>query len=98
MITGNIDNLRMAMDDRLHQPYRMQLVPGMDGIFTAAERYGAKGSYLSGAGPTLVSVLTDDMADEFAVNMNAYLSSIKDHKWELEILKPDLLGARIIEG
>ena len=37
MITGNIDNLKMAMDDRLHQPYRMQLVPGMDGIFKAAD-------------------------------------------------------------
>ena len=29
----------MAMDDRLHQPYRMQLVPGMDGIFKVADKY-----------------------------------------------------------
>ncbi len=98
MITGNIDNLKMAMDDRLHQPYRMQLVPGMDGIFKAADKFGSKGSYLSGAGPTLVSVITDDMADDFKKNMDNYLSSIKDHHWELEILKPDLLGARIVEG
>ncbi|MCI1931585.1 MAG: homoserine kinase [Clostridia bacterium] len=97
MITGNIDNLKMAMDDRLHQPYRMSLVPGMTDIFEAADKFGAKGSYLSGAGPTLVSVITDDMADEFAIKMNTYLSSIPN-EWHLEILKPDLEGARIVEG
>ncbi len=95
MITCNIDNLKMAMDDRLHQQYRLPLVPAMADIFKKADEFGSKGSYLSGAGPTIVSVLTDDMIEEFAGKMNSYLSSIP-HKWTLEILKPDLEGARII--
>lgn len=95
MITGEIDNLKMAMDDRIHQPYRLPLVPGMNDIFKRADEFGAKASYLSGAGPTLVSVLTDEMKDGFVLSMNEYLSTIP-HKWTLEILKPDLEGARII--
>ena len=95
MITGNIDNLKMAMDDRIHQPYRMHLIPGMMEIFAEADKFGAKASYLSGAGPSLVSVITDDMVDEFAIKMNNYLSTIPN-KWELEILKPDTEGARIV--
>ncbi|HCT65368.1 MAG TPA: homoserine kinase [Lachnospiraceae bacterium] len=95
MMTGNIDNLKMAMDDRLHQPYRLPLVPGMEGIFSKADEMGAKASYLSGAGPTIVSVLTDDIAEDFEIKMNEYLSTIPN-KWMLEILKPDLEGARII--
>lgn len=95
MMTGDIDNLKMAMDDRLHQPYRLPLVPGMNDIFSKADEFGAKASYLSGAGPTIASVITDDMIDDFTIGMNGYLSKIP-HKWTLEILKPDLEGARII--
>ncbi len=95
MITGNIDNLKMAMDDRLHQQYRLPLIPGMADIFKMADVFGSKGSYLSGAGPTLVSVLTDDTVSGFSEKMNGYLSTIP-HKWTLEVLKPDLEGARII--
>ena len=95
MITGEIDNLKMAMDDRIHQPYRLALIPGMKEIFERADEYGAKASYLSGAGPTLVSVVTDDTKDEFATQMNEYLSKIP-HKWTVELLKPDLEGVRIV--
>lgn len=95
MMTGAIDNLKMAMDDRLHQPYRLPLVPGMTQIFEKADQFGAKASYLSGAGPTLVSVITDDNIEEFEIKMNEYLSTIP-HKWTVEVLKPDLEGARIV--
>ncbi len=95
MITGDVDNFKMAMDDRIHQPYRMNLIPGMMDIFAEADRCGAKASYLSGAGPSLVSVITDDMVGDFEFKMNNYLSTLSD-KWELEMLKPDTEGARIV--
>lgn len=95
MMTGEIDNLKMAMDDRLHQPYRIPLVPGMTSIFDKADEFGAKASYLSGAGPTLVSVITDDNIETFEAKMNEYLTTIP-HKWTVEVLKPDLEGARIV--
>ena len=54
------DLLPAAMDDRLHQPFRAALVPGMQAAMAAG--YGAKalGVVLSGAGPTLVALTLSD--------------------------------------
>ncbi len=53
--TGRYDVLRAAMDDRLHQPYRAHLVPGMSEAIAAALEAGALGACLSGSGPTIVA-------------------------------------------
>jgi len=45
--------LRMAMEDRLHQPYRRRLVKGMEEVFRQALLRGALGVSLSGAGPSI---------------------------------------------
>jgi homoserine kinase len=52
------DLLAAAMDDRLHQPYRAALVPGMTEAIAAATHAGALGVALSGAGPTLLALAT----------------------------------------
>lgn len=96
MMTGNIENLAMAMEDRIHQPYRKQLIPEMDRVFKAAKGYGAIAAYLSGAGSTLMAVLTEDKAAQFQQKMSAYLRSIP-HEWTLTLLKPDTEGAKIIK-
>lgn len=96
MIAGDIDNLKMAMGDRLHQPYRKQLIPEMDRIFKASRNYGAVGAYLSGAGSTLVAVLSDNSMNGFYEKMSAYLDSMP-HNWKLTILKPDTEGATIFD-
>jgi len=44
--------------DRLHQPYRAALIPGFYGVLKAAERAGALGAALSGAGPTIMALVT----------------------------------------
>lgn len=53
--TGEHDKLRLAMQDRLHQPYRLPLVPGLVEAFAAAYSSGASGVALSGAGPSLIA-------------------------------------------
>jgi homoserine kinase len=45
-----------AMDDRLHQPYRAALIPGMPAAIAAGYAAGACGVALSGAGPTLLAI------------------------------------------
>lgn len=95
MYTGKYENLSMAMQDRIHQPYRNQLIPNMDRIFKAAKNYGALATYLSGAGSTLMSVLTEEKAEEFQQKMKAYLKAIPN-EWELTLLKPDTKGAQLI--
>ncbi len=95
MYTSKYENLSMAMQDRIHQPYRNQLIPNMDRIFKAAKNYGALATYLSGAGSTLMAVLTEEKAEEFQQKMKAYLKAIPN-EWELTLLKPDTKGAQLI--
>lgn len=54
-ITGNFSSLRFAMEDRLHQPYRESLIPGMRRVFDAAMSHGAQSVSISGSGPTLIA-------------------------------------------
>lgn len=48
-----------AMRDRLHEPYRFPLIPGMDAATTAARTAGAAAVALSGAGPSLIAFAPD---------------------------------------
>ncbi|QWU15076.1 homoserine kinase [Paenibacillus sophorae] len=52
---GRLDLIGAAMRDRLHQPYRAPLVPGMETVLAEATQHGALGIALSGAGPTLIA-------------------------------------------
>ena len=58
--TGNTDWLATALDDRLHQPYRAQLIAGFKTIQTAAIAAGAYGVTISGSGPTLLAFCSGD--------------------------------------
>lgn len=53
---ADLDLLSRMMDDRLHQPYRLQLIPGAEQAFQAARAAGAVAVALSGAGPSLLAV------------------------------------------
>ena len=46
--------LREAVDDRLHQPYRLPLVPGAEAAIRGGVMAGAWAGWLSGSGPTVV--------------------------------------------
>ncbi len=52
---GDAAALDLATGDRLHEPYRAHLVPGMDEFCGAASRAGAHGVALSGAGPSMIA-------------------------------------------
>ncbi|MEP0753630.1 homoserine kinase [Trichocoleus sp. Lan] len=54
--TGRGDWLRVAMQDRIHQPYRTALIRGYDAVRSAAMASGAFGMVISGAGPTLLAL------------------------------------------
>ncbi|MBO9541377.1 homoserine kinase [bacterium] len=55
LFSGRYERLAEALADRLHQPYRAPLVPGMAEVTRAAREAGAWGTTLSGAGPTLLA-------------------------------------------
>ena len=60
--SGRSAALAAALDDRLHQPYRLTLFPWMPDVVAAARGAGALGCVLSGAGPALLGVVSGDGA------------------------------------
>lgn len=54
---GQLDKIKYAMQDALHQPYRTPLIPGMADILQHAVAHGALGVALSGAGPTMLALV-----------------------------------------
>lgn len=55
--TGRADWLQVALEDRLHEPFRRTLIPGYEDVRIAALKAGAYGVVISGAGPTLLALV-----------------------------------------
>ncbi len=57
------DLIYLAMQDKLHQPYRQTLIPGLTEIvesMTPSTQPGLLGVCLSGAGPTILALATSN--------------------------------------
>jgi homoserine kinase len=92
---GEFHHLQYALEDKVHQPYRQQLIPGMQQVFQAAIAKGAYGAALSGAGPCLIA-FTESNCNEIGVAMvQAFADS--SVKAEYVILTIDTEGAKVIE-
>ncbi|CAO1631499.1 unnamed protein product [Sympodiomycopsis kandeliae] len=91
------DLIFQAMQDRVHQPYRKNLIPGLPTILasvTPTSHPGLLGICLSGAGPTILALATD--------NQQAIADTIVDEfKKENIVCKTEFLhvteeGAQVI--
>ena len=60
LLTGKFENLRTATHDKLHQPYRMALIPHAREVFDIAYAHDAYAVYISGAGPTLMAIVDEE--------------------------------------
>ncbi|BES66144.1 homoserine kinase [Gottschalkiaceae bacterium SANA] len=56
LASGEMDKLAMALEDRLHEPYRFPLIKGAEEIREKMDELGAVRTVISGAGPTLLVV------------------------------------------
>jgi homoserine kinase len=94
LATGEYELLRVAMQDRLHQPYRSHLVPGLEDVIEAALANGAYGACLSGSGPTVLAFAPGELAPEIAHAMQTTFEArrVVARSWALDI---DLVGARV---
>jgi homoserine kinase len=57
LATGQYACLPEASRDRLHQPYRAALLPGLEEVCEAARKAGALAAFLSGAGSTMLALV-----------------------------------------
>jgi homoserine kinase len=73
--SGDLELLGKVMDDRLHQPYRLKLIPGAAEALAAARRAGAAAAAISGAGPGLIAFGQGNMAPVGAAMQAAFLSA-----------------------
>jgi homoserine kinase len=89
--TGELGLLRSAMRDRLHEPYRAALIPGMEEALEAARGAGALGAALSGAGSTLLALATERF-EAIGEAMRAALAAAGLDSRVL-VLSPDTAGA-----
>lgn len=69
LVSGRHELLIDALSDRLHEPYRQTLVPGMPEVVGAAKEAGAYGVTLSGAGPTLLAWCSPEHQEAVAERM-----------------------------
>jgi homoserine kinase len=70
---GRADLLRIAMRDRIHQPYRAPICPLLPRLLPLAGKSGILGAALSGAGPSMLVVVggEESLAEASAAILNA---------------------------
>ena len=95
--TKNEKLMKLALHDKLHQPYREKLVPGMKEIMEAFKHEdGIIGCVLSGAGPSMLVI-------SHKYDLDKIKSTVRDI-WEGQSIKSDIrtlkvenCGAEIID-
>jgi len=80
--TGRGDWLQVAMQDKIHQPYRQTLIKGYEEVRSAALSAGAWEMVISGAGPTLLALTSPATAPAVAAAM--------DDAWKLLGVMPEV--------
>lgn len=95
LLTGKFENLRTAVHDRLHQPYRMELIPNCREVFDIAYNHGAYGVYISGAGPTVMAIV-DEENTYFGGKTKFSLDNAGLAGWQVKELYIDNIGTQLI--
>ena len=94
LLTGKYENLRTAVQDRLHQPYRLELMPHAKEVFDIAYTHGAYAVYVSGAGPTVMAIVDEDNSF-FTGKMEFSMEAAGIYGWKVRELEIDNQGAKI---
>ena len=93
--TGQLELLRYATEDRLHQPARAGIYKGMNTIIRAALTGGAHGAFLSGAGPAIMAFTTGhEYTVAYEMTEAARLHGIEAIT---RIVRPTLRGAHVVD-
>ena len=95
LFSGKLENLRVAVQDKIHQPYRAGLIDHLDDVFRMSYELGSLGTYVSGAGPTIISMVASDEAESFSILAKARLKDKGIDGWKITTLAADPEGAQI---
>lgn len=95
LLTGKYENLRTAVSDKLHQPYRLPLIPHSDEVFKIAYTLGAYAMYVSGAGPSMMAIV-DEKNTFFTGKLRFALDQRNLSHWKVLELSIDNNGTILI--
>lgn len=96
LFSGDLQNLRVAVQDCIHQPYRSGLIENFDHVFRMSYELGSLGTYVSGSGPTIISMIDTAQAENFTKACASHLVERGVNGWRVELLHADPQGARIV--
>ena len=94
--TSDEELMKLALTDKLHQPYRMKLVPGLSEIIeNLKHEEDVLGCVLSGAGPTILVITKGNSQDKIKdIVKNTWLDL--NVKSDIQVLKIEDKGAVIL--
>jgi homoserine kinase len=90
LMSGRLEDLRVATQDMLHQPARSKLWPPMMPVIEAAMEAGALGAFLAGAGPTILALVND--RDEAIADAMLQTARRMNAQGETRVLQPTFQG------
>lgn len=93
LILGDDENLKISLEDKIHQDYRGKLIPDFDKIFEFLNA-NSLGCYLSGAGPTIMAISNCD--DDLIKKFYEFSKDLRV-KWEVLELKLNTVGFEILD-
>jgi homoserine kinase len=96
LATGRYELLSRLTVDRLHEPYRAKVFPGLPRLVGAAREAGALGACLSGAGSTIIAFV-DSMAGLTRVE-SAFIAAAADLDLagKVVVVEPRNLGGQVL--
>lgn len=92
LASGDTALLSVALDDRLHQPYRAALIDGYETVKEAALAAGAHAFFISGSGSTCMAIYTEE---GFAERVRPAVEKLP-HAWRVLPLSLDESGAAAV--
>jgi len=93
--TKDPELMKLAMSDKLHQPYRSRLVPGFDDILQSIGEIDVIGTVLSGAGPSILVITNNNKVEEIKSRIKAVWEPLAI-KSEVKLVDIDTQGAVIL--
>lgn len=81
---NNFENIKHCMENVIHESFRETLIPNFSHIKEKALEFNALGVYLSGAGPTIMAIVSEDNLS-FKDNIISFIKEL-DNKWILKEL------------
>ncbi|MGO2118687.1 MAG: homoserine kinase [Fusobacterium sp.] len=89
---GDVNLIKIALEDKLHEPYRKSLIQEYDKVKKICKENKVLGFFISGAGPTLMGIINDDLNED---KLKEEMSKLKNN-WTVKKLEVDFHGALVL--